>query len=251
MVQRVFEDDKHMFSKTILELKNIRKDFGGRTILKDVSLKIDRGQVKSIIGPSGSGKSTLLRCANLLERPDGGDILLEGEPIKSGNINRHRAKIGFVFQDFNLFLHLNAVDNVALCLRKVRGFKKTEAVKRANKELERVGLSEVAENYPAQLSGGQQQRVAIARALAMDPIIVLFDEPTSALDPELTGDVLEVIRHLAEQGITMLIVSHEMEFVRSISDSVYFMRNGVVEWSGPPADMSKNVDYLAMAGSGN
>ncbi|HYW76862.1 MAG TPA: amino acid ABC transporter ATP-binding protein [Gammaproteobacteria bacterium] len=239
-----------MTAQTILELRNIRKAFGNRPILKDVSLQIAKGEVKSMIGPSGSGKSTLLRCANLLEHPDSGDILLEGESIKTGNINRHRAKIGFVFQDFNLFLHLKAVDNVALCLRKVKGMTKAEAFRRAHQELERIGLSEVAGNYPAQLSGGQQQRVAIARALAMDPTIVLFDEPTSALDPELTSGVLEAIRSLAQQGITMLIVSHEMEFVRSISDEVYFMRGGVVEWSGPPEEMDDNIDYLSVIDAG-
>lgn len=233
----------------VLELRNIRKAFGDRPILKDVSITIAKGEVKSIIGPSGSGKSTLLRCANLLEHPDSGDVLLEGQSIKSGNINRHRAKIGFVFQDFNLFLHLKAADNVALCLRRVRGMGKAEALRRAHQELERVGLSEVAGNYPAELSGGQQQRVAIARALAMDPTIVLFDEPTSALDPELTAGVLEAIRNLALQGVTMLIVSHEMEFVRSISDSVYFMRGGVVEWSGSPQQMDNNIDYLSVADS--
>lgn len=238
-----------MPSNTVLELQNIHKSFGTRPILKDVSMKIERGEVKSIIGPSGSGKSTLLRCSNLLEQPDSGDILLEGASIKSGNINKHRSQIGFVFQDFNLFLHLKAADNVALCLRKVKGLGKTKALRRAHEELERVGLSEVAGNYPAQLSGGQQQRVAIARALAMDPTIVLFDEPTSALDPELTTGVLEAIRSLAKQGVTMLIVSHEMEFVRSISDSVYFMRDGIIEWSGPPAEMSDNIDYLAATGS--
>lgn len=239
-----------MTPNTVLELKNIRKAFGDRPILKDVSMHIRKGEVKSIIGPSGSGKSTLLRCANLLERPDDGDILLEGESIKAGNINHHRAKIGFVFQDFNLFLHLKAVDNVALCLRRVKGMGKAEALRRAHRELERVGLSEVASNYPAQLSGGQQQRVAIARALAMDPTIVLFDEPTSALDPELTSGVLEAIRNLAQQGVTMLIVSHEMEFVRSISDEVYFMRDGIVEWSGPPEEMDDNIDYLSASAAG-
>lgn len=230
---------------TVLELKNIRKSFGNRLILKDINIAIAKGEVKSIIGPSGSGKSTLLRCANLLEAPDSGQCILAGESLHTGDINRFRAQIGFVFQNFNLFLHLRAVDNVALCLRRVKGMPRQAALTRAHAELERVGLSHVAQNYPAELSGGQQQRVAIARTLAMDPKIVLFDEPTSALDPELTASVLAVMRQLAEEGVTMLIVSHEMAFVQSISDWVYFMRDGLVEWQGPPAEMQGNISYLA------
>lgn len=229
-----------------LEIRGVSKSFGDKPVLKKVDLQIERGQVKSIIGPSGSGKSTLLRCANFLENPDAGEVFLNGEVISSRNINKMRSKIGFVFQDFNLFLHLRAVDNVALGLIKLKRMKKEKARARAYEELKRVGLAEFSQNYPAQLSGGQQQRVAIARALAMDPAIVLFDEPTSALDPELTASVLQVMRSLAREHVTMLIVSHEMDFVRSVSDSVYFMRNGVVEWSGPPSDMEKNIDYLSV-----
>lgn len=235
-----------MAAAPTLEVRGVSKSFGDKPVLKKVDLQIERGQVKSIIGPSGSGKSTLLRCANFLENPDEGEVLLNGEVISPRNINKMRSKIGFVFQDFNLFLHLRAVDNVALGLTKLKGMKKEKARARAYEELKRVGLAEFSQNYPAQLSGGQQQRVAIARALAMDPAIVLFDEPTSALDPELTASVLQVMRSLAREHITMLIVSHEMDFVRSVSDSVYFMRNGVVEWSGAPSEMEKNIDYLSV-----
>lgn len=236
-----------MSADPVLKLKSISKSFGNKSVIKNVDLEIGRGNVKSIIGPSGSGKSTLLRCANFLELPDSGEVFLNGELISSQNINKIRSQIGFVFQDFNLFLHLRAVDNIALGLVKIKKMKKHKAIERADEELRRVGLAEFSQSYPAQLSGGQQQRVAIARALAMDPAIVLFDEPTSALDPELTASVLQVMRSLAREHTTMLIVSHEMEFVRSVSDSVYFMRNGVVEWSGLPSDMEKNIDYLSVA----
>ena len=234
-------------SEVTLEVRDIHKQFAAVPVLKGVSLEICRGQVKSIIGPSGSGKSTLLRCVNMLEPPDKGDVTLRGQSLRSGNINSHRAQIGFVFQDFNLFLHLTALENVALCLRRVRGMSRKSARDRAAAELRRVGLAGVSGNYPAQLSGGQQQRVAIARALAMDPAIMLFDEATSALDPELTMGVLEVMRELATEGMTMLIVSHEMDFVRSISDEIYLMRKGVIEWHGPPSEMDGKLDYLSGA----
>lgn len=225
----------------MLEVKDIHKSFDKLEVLKGISFNMDKGKTKVIIGTSGTGKSTLLRCINQLDPPDKGEVFLEGEEIThlSKNINRIRQKIGFVFQDFNLFNHLTAVRNVSIGLEKVRGIKKEEAKKRALTELRRVGLVEQANQYPAQLSGGQKQRVGIARALAMDPIIILFDEPTSALDPELIGEVLEVMKGLAGK-VSMLVVTHEMGFARNVADEIIFMENGIIVESGPPKEMFRN-----------
>lgn len=225
----------------MLEVKDIHKSFGKLEVLKGISFNMDKGKTKVIIGTSGTGKSTLLRCINQLDPPDKGEVFLEGEEIShlSKNINRIRQKIGFVFQDFNLFNHLTAIRNVSIGLEKVRGIKKEEAKKRALKELRRVGLEEQANQYPAQLSGGQKQRVGIARALAMDPAIILFDEPTSALDPELIGEVLEVMKGLAGK-VSMLVVTHEMGFARNVADEIIFMENGIIVESGPPKQMFRN-----------
>jgi polar amino acid transport system ATP-binding protein len=225
----------------MLEVKDIHKSFGQLEVLKGISFNMDKGKTKVIIGTSGTGKSTLLRCINQLDPPDKGEVFLEGEEIShlSKNINRIRQKIGFVFQDFNLFNHLTAIRNVSIGLEKVRGIKKEEAKKRALKELRRVGLVEQANQYPAQLSGGQKQRVGIARALAMDPVIILFDEPTSALDPELIGEVLEVMKGLAGK-VSMLVVTHEMGFARNVADEIIFMENGIIVESGPPKQMFRN-----------
>jgi polar amino acid transport system ATP-binding protein len=225
----------------MLEVKDIHKSFGKLEVLKGISFNMDKGKTKVIIGTSGTGKSTLLRCINQLDPPDKGEVFLEGEEIShlSKNINRIRQKIGFVFQDFNLFNHLTAIRNVSIGLEKVRGIKKEEAKKRALTELRRVGLVEQANQYPAQLSGGQKQRVGIARALAMDPIIILFDEPTSALDPELIGEVLEVMKGLAGK-VSMLVVTHEMGFARNVADEIIFMENGIIVESGPPKEMFRN-----------
>jgi His/Glu/Gln/Arg/opine family amino acid ABC transporter permease subunit len=214
----------------LLKVENIHKRYGKEEVLKGVSFELKRGETKVVIGPSGTGKSTLLRCINRLSLPDKGQVWLEGEEIthSKSNINQLRTKIGFVFQDFNLFAHLNALKNVSIAPMKVKGMKKEEATKLAMEELERVGLGDKADAYPAQLSGGQQQRVSIARALAMSPKLILFDEPTSALDPELIGEVLEVMINLAKDGMTMLVVSHEMGFARSVADEVIFMEHGVI-----------------------
>lgn len=225
----------------MLEVKDIHKSFGKLEVLKGISFYMDKGKTKVIIGTSGTGKSTLLRCINQLDPPDKGEVYLEGEEVShlSKNINRIRQKIGFVFQDFNLFNHLTAIRNVSIGLEKVRGINKEEAKKRALTELRRVGLVEQANQYPAQLSGGQKQRVGIARALAMDPVIILFDEPTSALDPELIGEVLEVMKGLAGK-VSMLVVTHEMGFARNVADEIIFMENGIIVESGPPKQMFRN-----------
>lgn len=225
----------------MLEVKDIHKSFGKLEVLKGISFYMDKGKTKVIIGTSGTGKSTLLRCINQLDPPDKGEVYLEGEEVShlSKNINRIRQKIGFVFQDFNLFNHLTAIRNVSIGLEKVRGINKEEAKKRALTELRRVGLVEQANQYPAQLSGGQKQRVGIARALAMDPAIILFDEPTSALDPELIGEVLEVMKGLAGK-VSMLVVTHEMGFARNVADEIIFMENGIIVESGPPKQMFRN-----------
>ncbi len=224
---------------TLLRVEDIHKRYGHEEVLKGVSFDVFRGQTKVVIGPSGTGKSTLLRCINRLTPADKGRVWLNGEEITHtrSNINRIRAQIGFVFQDFHLFSHLTALGNVRIGPMKVRGMRKAEATRLAMAELERVGLSEKASAYPAELSGGQQQRVSIARALAMAPKLILFDEPTSALDPELIGEVLEVMIGLAKDGMTMLVVSHEMGFARAVADEIIFMENGVVVEYGPPGQL--------------
>ncbi|HMS89462.1 MAG TPA: amino acid ABC transporter ATP-binding protein [Acidimicrobiales bacterium] len=219
-----------------MELRGLEKSFGSNHVLRGVDLAVDRRQVVCIIGASGSGKSTLLRCVNRLEEPTAGSVLIDGIDITHPDcdLDLVRRNIGMVFQQFNLFPHLRVLDNVTLAQRKVLGRSEAEATQVASAMLERVGLSEKADAYPAQLSGGQQQRVAIARALSLNPALMLFDEATSALDPELVGEVLEVMRQLASEGMTMLVVTHEMSFARRVADHVVFMDQGVICEQGPP-----------------
>ncbi len=233
-----------MSTDKLLRVENIYKRYGDEEVLKGVTFDMDHAETKVIIGPSGTGKSTLLRCINQLTAPDQGHVWLEGEEVtdSSKDINKFRQNIGMVFQHFNLFEHLTALGNVTLGLRKVRGFSKEEAKELGHEELERVGLSDQTESYPAQLSGGQKQRVGIARALAMEPKIILFDEPTSALDPELIGEVLEVMKDLAESGLTMLVVTHEMGFANSVSDEIIFMEQGKIIEQGTPTQFFNNPE---------
>lgn len=220
----------------VIELKNVTKSFGDHKVLKGVNLKVDSGEVVSIIGASGSGKSTMLRCINLLERPDGGDILFNGESIfgQDVNIAGYRTKVGMVFQSFNLFENMNVLKNCTIGQIKVLKRSKEEAEKVALKYLDTVGMSAFVNARPSQLSGGQKQRVAIARALAMEPEVLLFDEPTSALDPEMVGEVLLVMKRLAESGLTMIVVTHEMQFAKDVSSRVVFMDGGVVAEDDTP-----------------
>ncbi len=218
-----------MNTTPILRATNIVKKLGGKTILNDVSLDVHKGDVKVVIGPSGAGKSTFLQCLNYLLPPDSGDIWLEGKKVNARDTRELcalRQQVGMIFQDFNLFDHLTAEENVSIALRKVMGCNKAEARNRALTELSRVGLAKRAALYPAQLSGGQKQRVAIARALAMDPKVMLLDEPTSALDPELVGEVLSVIRDLADGGMTMIMATHQMDFARALATDILFMEQG-------------------------
>ncbi len=220
----------------VLQLDRVGKSFGANQVLRDVSLTLDAGSVTVLIGPSGSGKSTLLRCVNGLEPIQSGSILFKGEklPSKAAELRRVREQIGFVFQSFNLFPHLTALGNVALAMRVVRGRARADAAERARALLDRVGLGQKLQAYPDQLSGGQQQRVSIARALAMEPSLMMFDEPTSALDPELTSEVVTVMLELARSGMTMLVVSHEMGFVRRAASRVAFICEGRIIDEGPP-----------------
>ena len=220
----------------VLEVRGIRKAFGSNVVLDDVSLKVAKSEMVFILGPSGSGKSTFLRCCNRLEEPDAGEVILDGVSLtqKNVNLNKARQKIGMVFQAFNLYPHLNAEKNVSLALRKVLRFSASDARSTALEALAQVGLAEKASSYPSELSGGQQQRVAIARAMALKPQVMLFDEPTSALDPELVGDVLEVMRDMKSAGMTMLVVSHEMNFAQEAADRVIFMDNGKIIEEGTP-----------------
>lgn len=219
----------------IIEVKNLKKSYGTNVVLKDVSFNIDEGEVVCIIGPSGSGKSTLLRCLNRLEEAQGGEINIFGEDIlKTNNLDKFREKIGMVFQHFNLFPNYNVLDNMTLAPLLTKKMKKAEAEKRAEELLDKVGLLNKKEAYPSTLSGGQKQRVAIARALEMNPKIMLFDEPTSALDPEMVGDVLDTMKELADEGMTMVVVTHEMGFARDIADRVIFMDGGYIVEEGSP-----------------
>ncbi len=225
----------------MLEIRNIRKSFGELQVLKDVGLQVDKGDVIAILGPSGSGKTTLLRCLNFLESADGGEMIFDGETFRFGrvskkDINRLRKKTAFVFQNYNLFANKTALQNVTEGLIIARKMPRGQAEKIGMEMLDKVGLADWSKHYPNQLSGGQQQRVAIARALATQPEIIYFDEPTSALDPELTGEVLSVMRDLAQEGMTMLVVTHEMGFARNVSQRVVFMENGVVVESAPAHD---------------
>lgn len=237
-----------MADDLVLDIQNLKKSYDGLEVLKGISFGLRKGETKVVIGPSGSGKSTLLRCINHLTVPDSGQIFLNGEEVLERNIDAARAHMGFVFQDFNLFAHLNALDNVRICQMKVNGVSKDKATQRARKELERVGLGDKESSYPAELSGGQQQRVSIARALAMDPDVLLFDEPTSALDPELTGEVTRVMQQLAVEGMTMVVVTHEMSFARQAADEVIFMEGGhIVEKGGPDAMFTKSENERTRA----
>ncbi len=226
-------------SQPILEIKHLTKRYGENVIFQDISLTVNEGETIVVIGPSGTGKSTLLRCINLLTRADEGQIWLDGQEItaKGHDEDQVRQHIGMVFQNFLLFNHLSALENVSIGLTRVKGLPRAEAEKKALRELERVGLADRAGHYPGQLSGGQQQRVAIARALAMDPRIMLFDEPTSALDPELIGEVLEVMRQLARDGMTMIVVTHEMGFAREVANRIIFMEKGRIVEEGPPDEL--------------
>ncbi len=223
--------------KRLLSIRGVRKAFGDQTVLRDVNLEVDKGDVVAILGPSGSGKTTLLRCLNFLEHADGGELTFDGESFDLAHIARRdiariRRKTAFVFQSYNLFLNKTALGNIMEGLVVARKISKAEARETGMRMLAKVGLADRSNAYPAELSGGQQQRVAIARALAADPEIIYFDEPTSALDPELTGEVLSVMRDLAREGMTMLVVTHELGFARNVSNRVAFMENGVIVEEG-------------------
>ena len=226
-------------AEPIVRLEGVRKSFGDNLVLDGIDVTVSAGEVLTIIGPSGSGKSTLLRTVNLLEPVDSGRIFFEGEEITRKGVNRNaiRQRIGIVFQQFNLFPHLKVIDNLTLATRRVRHLPRKDANRRAEVLLEQVGLPEKAKSYPHQLSGGQQQRVAIARALMMNPHVMLFDEVTSALDPELVGEVLIVMRDLAREGMTMLVVTHEMQFAREVGDHLVFMDDGRIVEEGKPAQV--------------
>ena len=232
--------EKNYESMNILEIANLKKDFGKHQVLKDISFSVNKGDVISIIGASGSGKSTLLRCINYLEDPTAGKILYHGKDAEQLNRAEYHSKVGMVFQSFNLFSNMSALDNCIIGQTLVLKRSKKEARERAVAYLEKVGMTPYMNARPAQLSGGQKQRVAIARALAMDPEILLFDEPTSALDPEMVGEVLSVMRDLAEGGLTMLVVTHEMGFARDVSNRVIFMDQGVIAEDAPPEEIFTN-----------
>lgn len=221
----------------MIEIKDLKKSFGDLHVLKGISQTIDDKEVLCVIGPSGGGKSTFLRCLNRLETPDSGDILLDGEKITEDNIIEIREKMGMVFQNFNLFKNMTVLENITAAPVHVKKMPKEDAEKKAMELLKLVGLSDKANDRPDSLSGGQQQRVAIARALAMDPEIMLFDEPTSALDPEMVGEVLDVMRKLANEGMTMVVVTHEMGFAREVSDKVIFIDGGVIVEQGKPEEI--------------
>jgi polar amino acid transport system ATP-binding protein len=237
-------------SGSMLSLRSVHKRFGKLEVLRGVDLEVRKGEVVCVLGPSGSGKSTLLRCVNLLEPPEEGDIQLEDRSIcrgpgsgtgeQSWELDFVRRRVGIVFQQFNLFPHKSALENVTLAQEKVLGRSAAEARAKGNELLERVGLGDKLDEYPERLSGGQQQRVAIARALAMDPHVMLFDEVTSALDPELVKEVLDVIRELAEEGMTMIVVTHEIGFAKEVADRVIFLDDGVIVEEGPPAQVLEN-----------
>lgn len=226
----------------MIEVKHLKKSFSDLEVLQDINETIDEGEVVVVIGPSGSGKSTFLRCLNLLETPTDGEVWVDNEQINAPgvDVNRVRQKMGMVFQHFNLFPHLTVMENITLAPVKLGKMTKEEAIKKGEKLLATVGLSEKADAYPAQLSGGQKQRIAIARSLAMEPEIMLFDEPTSALDPEMVGDVLDVMKKLARSGMTMVVVTHEMGFAKEVGTRILFMDGGLVMESGTPEEIFDN-----------
>ncbi len=226
----------------MITVKGLKKSFGNLEVLKGIDYEIEKGEKIVVIGPSGSGKSTFLRCLNLLEEPTAGDVIFEGVKINSSDvkIDKIREHMGMVFQQFNLFNNLTVIDNITLAPMKVKGISKEEAEKRAIELLKRVGLAEKAYSYPAQLSGGQKQRIAIVRALAMNPDVMLFDEPTSALDPEMVGEVLNVMKELADEGMTMVVVTHEMGFAREVASKVVFMDDGYITEEAPPEEFFSN-----------
>ena len=238
----------HAETTPLMTARDVTKRFDHTEVLRGVSFEIGRAQKKVIIGPSGSGKSTLLRCLALLERADGGEIRLDGEEIgrprdSERELARHRCELGMVFQRFNLFPHLTALDNVALGPARVRGVPREEARERASELLARVGLAHRSHAYPSELSGGQQQRVAIARALAMRPALMFFDEPTSALDPELVGEVLDVMESVAAEGMTMVVVTHELRFARRVADTIVMMDDGQVVEEAPPEQLFNEPEH--------
>ncbi len=253
-MQRWLKGGLTLADKGIVKVKvdNLKKSFGDLEVLKDISVEVYKGEVVCVIGPSGSGKSTFLRCLNRLEKATEGKIVIDDTDItsKETNINKVRENIGMVFQHFNLFNNLNILDNLTLAPVQLKKCSKEEAVRRARQMLEKVGLAEKEESYPSQLSGGQKQRVAIARALCMRPDIMLFDEPTSALDPEMVGEVLQVMKDLAAEGMTMVIVTHEMGFAREVCDRVIFMDGGYIVEEGSPQEVLLNpreertIDFL-------
>lgn len=224
----------------MIEIKKLYKSYGDNEVLKGIDQTVSEAEVLCIVGPSGSGKSTMLRCINLLEVPTSGEVYIDGELVTSQNINEIRTKMGMVFQNFNLFPHMTVLENVTCAPINVKGVSKTGAEAKAMELLTRVGLDNKANAYPRSLSGGQQQRVAIARALAMDPEIMLFDEPTSALDPEMVGEVLDVMKDLAKEGLAMIVVTHEMGFAKEVADKVIFMDEGVIIEQGTPEEVLVN-----------
>ncbi len=228
-----------------IDVLDLHKYFGDNQVLKGIDFHVDNGEVVCVIGPSGSGKSTLLRCVNLLEQPTSGKIVIEGIEITDPDVDvdKVRSRIGMVFQSFNLFPHLTVLRNLTIAQQRVKGRGKAEAVEIARRNLEKVGLAEKESAYPAHLSGGQQQRAAIARALSMDPDMMLFDEPTSALDPELVGDVLQVMKDLASEGMTMMVVTHEMGFAREVGNNLVFMDGGVIVEEGNPREVLGNPQH--------
>ena len=226
----------------MIKVESLQKNFEGIQVLKGITTEINKGDVLCVIGPSGSGKSTFLRCLNLLEKPTGGKIIFEGADLtdKKANLNLHRQKMGMVFQQFNLFPHMTVLENMTCAPVMLKKMTKEQAAEKAMELLERVGLADRADSYPSQLSGGQKQRVAIVRALCMEPDVMLFDEPTSALDPEMVGEVLDVMKNLAKQGMTMVVVTHEMGFAREVSNRVMFLDDGVIAEEGSPEEIFGN-----------